>query len=57
MWEKRSMIALIKQPYTYDKPTGGFLHVTVHPNQATGSSLKIEFRDDTGAVLHSVEKR
>ncbi len=49
--------ALIKQPYTYDQPTGGFLHVTVDPHQATGSSLKMEFRDDTGAVLHSVEKR
>ena len=44
--------ALIKQPYTYDKPTGGFLHVTSHDD----GRLTIEFRDDEGAVLHTVEK-
>ncbi len=43
--------ALVRQPYTYPEPTGGFLHV------AAGGSLRIEFRDDQGAVLYSVEKR
>jgi alkaline phosphatase D len=48
--------ALVKQPYTYAKPTGGFLHVSVHPEGTKGSQLNIEFRDDTGAILHTVEK-
>ncbi len=44
--------ALIQQPYTYDEPTGGFLHVTSHDD----GKLTIEFRDDQGAILHTVEK-
>lgn len=44
--------ALIKQPYTYSEPTGGFLHVTSHEN----GGLVIEFRDDNGKVLHTVMK-
>ncbi|WP_235934982.1 alkaline phosphatase D family protein [Candidatus Laterigemmans baculatus] len=52
--------ALIDQPYTYDQPTGGFLQVTSEPQGsaegANKSRLVIEFRDDTGRVLHRVVK-
>lgn len=44
--------ARIKQPYTYPKPTGGFLHVTSHSD----GKLTIRFHDDQGVVLHTVEK-
>jgi alkaline phosphatase D len=43
---------LIKQPYTYPEPTGGFLHVTSQEN----GGLVIEFRDDHGKILHTVTK-
>ena len=43
---------LIKQPYTYPEPTGGFLHVISHDD----GKLTIEFRDDHGEVLHTVAK-
>jgi len=46
----------IKQPYIYPEPTGGFLHVTVGPGETNAPRLLIEFRDDTGKVLHTVEK-
>lgn len=42
--------ALVRQPYTYPEPTGGFLHVSA------GERLRIEFRDDQGALLQRVEK-
>ena len=44
--------ALIKQPYTYPEPTGGFLHVIARED----GGLVIEFRDDRGKVLHTVTK-
>lgn len=44
--------ALIRQPFKYPEPTGGFLHLTSRQN----GTLRIEFRDDTGMVLHMVEK-
>ncbi len=44
--------ARIRQPFKYPKPTGGFLHLTSRDN----GTLRIEFRDDTGKVLHVVEK-
>ncbi|MFT5471390.1 MAG: alkaline phosphatase D [Verrucomicrobiales bacterium] len=44
--------ARIKQPFKYAEPTGGFLHL-LSRNDGT---LRIEFRDDTGEVLHAVEK-
>lgn len=44
--------ARIKQPFKYAEPTGGFLHLL---SRADGT-LRIEFRDDTGEVLHAVEK-
>lgn len=43
---------LIKQPYTYPEPTGGFLHVISHDD----GKLTVEFRDDHGEVLHTVAK-
>ena len=44
--------ALIKQPFKYPEPTGGFLHLQSRKN----GTLRIEFRDDNGKILHSVEK-
>ncbi len=41
---------LIRQPYTYDEPTGGFLVVEA------GAELKVEFRDDTGEIAYQVTK-
>ncbi|MCB1224440.1 MAG: alkaline phosphatase D family protein [Verrucomicrobiales bacterium] len=43
---------LIQQPYTYEHPTGGFLHVICQAN----GQLTIEFRDDEGTLLHEVKK-
>ena len=40
----------IQQLYTYPEPTGGFLNVHA------GIHLQIEFRDDTGTILYSVQK-
>ena len=42
----------IRQPFKYPEPTGGFLHVV----SAADGSLRIEFRDDTGKLLHEVQK-
>ena len=42
--------ALIKQPYTYPKPSGGFLHVQA------GDQLVIEFHNAEGERLHRVVK-
>ena len=44
--------SLIKQPYIYTEPTGGFVHTTINPN----GQLIIGFHDDTGKLLHKVEK-
>ena len=44
---------LIKQPYIYEEPTGGFLYVTI----GADSKLVIGFFDDTGKMLHQVVKR
>lgn len=44
--------SLIRQPYTYAEPTGGFLHVKVGEQPG----LTIDFHDDEGRVLHSVVK-
>ncbi len=43
---------LIKQPFRYAEPTGGFLHILSHEDGA----LRIEFRDDRGKILHAVQK-
>jgi alkaline phosphatase D len=46
----------IRQPFTYDEPTGGFLHV-ISRRDGDGVRLIVEFRDDEGRVLHTVEKK
>lgn len=43
--------ALIQQPYTYPKPTGGFIHV-----RSADGGLTVRFLDDHGVVLHEVNK-
>ena len=43
---------LIRQPFLYERPTGGFLHVTVD-EEADRARLRIEFVDDEGTVLHA----
>lgn len=48
--------ALIKQPYTYPEPTGGFLRIRVSPGEAGGSKLVLEHHDDTGKLMNSVTK-
>lgn len=45
--------SLIRQPYTYEEPTGGFLHVRLDEQ----ADLAIDFHDDEGRVLHSVKKQ
>jgi alkaline phosphatase D len=44
--------SLIKQPYIYKEPTGGFLHVTVNDD----AKLVLEHRDDHGVILNAVTK-
>jgi len=45
--------SLVKQPYQYTEPTGGFLFVTAKPD----SALKIQFFDDRGVLLHELTKQ
>lgn len=47
---------LIRQPFHYPKPSGGFLHVTVGLDEHHVPRLRIEFCDDAGAVMHVVNK-
>ena len=44
---------LIKQPFLYDEPSGGFVQVTANPD----CSLRIAFFDDTGRPVHQVENQ
>ena len=44
---------LVKQPFLYAEPSGGFVQVSVNPD----SSLSITFFDDTGRMVHQVEKQ
>lgn len=44
---------LIKQPYIYDKPTGGFLNVTLEDD----ATLTIRHYDDHGVKMNEVVKR
>lgn len=43
----------IRQPYLYDKPTGGFLRVVIDD----AATLTLEHRDDHGVILNSVVKK
>ena len=45
--------SLVKQPYQYTEPTGGFVHVTANSD----STLKIQFFDDRGVQLHELTKK
>lgn len=48
---------LIKQPFISPKPAGAFLQVNVRPpSDGAAATLIISFYDETGAVLHRVEK-
>jgi alkaline phosphatase/alkaline phosphatase D len=49
--------ARVRQPYTYPKPTGGFLHVRLGGGTGDAATLVIEHRDDTGKVMNTVTKR
>ena len=42
--------SLIKQPFISNEPSGGFVHVTAKPD----FSLRIQFYDDQGVLLHEV---
>lgn len=48
---------LIRQPFIYPKPTGGFLHVSVDGATESEPRLTIRFRDDTGQLQYQVEKQ
>jgi alkaline phosphatase D len=48
---------LIRQPWTYSEPSGGFLYVRVGPGDDGAGLLQIEFRDDTGRVQHAVKRQ
>jgi alkaline phosphatase D len=47
---------LIRQPFLYAEPSGGFLHVTVDEDDA-GPRLRIAFVDDEGTELHTDTRR
>jgi len=47
---------LIKQPFTYTEPTGGFIHVLSTTDAAGKAKLIIEHRDDTGKLMNTVTK-
>jgi len=48
--------SLVRQPYTYPEPTGGFLHVAIAVDEPRGPQLHITFHDDTGKVMYEVTK-
>jgi alkaline phosphatase D len=48
--------SLVRQPYTYPKPTGGFIRVRVGAGSGDASTLVIEHRDDSGKVMNTVSK-
>ncbi|TDU80770.1 alkaline phosphatase/alkaline phosphatase D [Prosthecobacter fusiformis] len=48
--------ALIKQPYTYPKATGGFILVKSGHDGGDGAKLEIIHYDDTGKVMNTVTK-
>jgi alkaline phosphatase/alkaline phosphatase D len=45
--------AKVRQPYTQDKPSAGFLMITLEPEGVGGRpSTQFSFYDDTGAQLY-----
>lgn len=47
---------LIRQPFLYPKPSGGFLHATVSGTAKAGPQLTIRLRDDAGREQYQVVK-
>lgn len=47
---------MIKQPFLYSKPSGGFLRVIVAEEEARKPRLAIEFYNDEGERLYGVVK-
>ena len=48
---------LVRQPFLYQEPSGGFLYVTVNGTKKAGSELNIQFINSRGKVLHVVQKK
>ncbi len=49
--------ALIKQPYTSQEPSGGFLNVVIEPGaQGKTATARFNFYDEQGVLLHSVTR-
>lgn len=47
---------LVRQPYLYKEPTGGFLYVRQQPADDGTPQLILEHRDDHGTILNTVTK-
>jgi alkaline phosphatase D len=47
---------LIKQPFLYSEPSGGFLYVTVGQDVGQPARLRIQFRNDLGEMLYETVK-
>jgi alkaline phosphatase/alkaline phosphatase D len=49
--------AKVKQLYTYEEPTGGFLRVTVKPDFTSNSTIaEFSFYDEKGTILYTARK-
>lgn len=49
--------ATIRQPYTSQEPSGGFLNVVVEPGDtAKTATARFDFYDENGVLLHTVRK-
>lgn len=49
--------ALVKQPFTSPKPTGGFLSIAIEPSEGDAEPvIRFEFYDDLGEKLYSYDK-
>lgn len=48
--------ARIKQPYTSNPPSGGFLNILVQPADS-GATVRFDFYDEHGKLLHRVKKQ
>ena len=48
---------LVAQLYTQEKPSGGFLEMTVRPSQGNApATAEFAFYDEQGTLLYSVER-
>jgi alkaline phosphatase D len=46
----------IQQPFLYEKPSGGFLHVTLGAEGQAPGALRLSLVDDEGTVLYTADK-